>query len=563
VLLVTPTTWYHLLILLAVPFVALLIGWQVGALGRGALILVGVAYLLVDTQGLLWHRLEPWPALTSLGTCGMVILWGLLAQQLLPVAVSKERIAGSQHPIASPRYHRSRLTQRLSFAIRHSPFIPHPSAFRLPPSAFILVILFVLLFPVLFKPWIHGADPMGYFSWLRSAVIDHDLNTSNEYDHYGFGWIAGETITGHKANPWAVGSAVLWSPAYLLAHGLNRLLNLAGLGWPADGYSPPYVWAATLTTTLLGLITLWLLYNLGQRIASPPAALLATIVTWLASPLVFYMYSHPDMAHTNDAFVNTLFFWVWYQIASRRHQAAGSWLLLGAVVGLAALVRTQNGLLILIPLAQLILTPTANRQIQNYLSSGIGALLAFSPQMIVWKITYGNWIVFNPYQFSSGDRFDFGNLHLWEVLFSSRGAFVWCPVLLLGLIGLIGLARRERRLALALGFTFLAQWVLISGWSQWSGAASFGSRFLVNCTPVFTLGLAALIEAARPRLGLRTLTVLGAAFIVWNGLLLVQYALGTVPRETPFAISEMVRNQFLIVPQQLSRLLRVLLTRQL
>lgn len=53
----------------------------------------------------------------------------------------------------------------------------------------VLAGLFVLAAVGLFKPWVHGADGMGYYSWLRSVVLDGDLNTANEYEHFGYGWM--------------------------------------------------------------------------------------------------------------------------------------------------------------------------------------------------------------------------------------------------------------------------------------------------------------------------------------------------------------------------------------
>jgi hypothetical protein len=45
-------------------------------------------------------------------------------------------------------------------------------------------------------------------------------------------------------------------------------------------------------------------------------------------------------------------------------------------------------------------------------------------------------------------------------------------------------------------------------------------------------------------------------------LLIVQYALETIPRAGPVDVSLMIRNQFLIIPQNLDRVVRALLTRK-
>ncbi|MDW8068958.1 MAG: hypothetical protein RML46_08605, partial [Anaerolineae bacterium] len=185
----------------------------------------------------------------------------------------------------------------------------------------VLVSLFVLAAALFFKPWVHGADGMGYYSWLRSAVVDGDLNTANEYQHFGYEWIAGTTKTGYKDNPWAVGSTVLWSPFFLLIHAILR----------SDGYGPAYFTAICLGSTLYAFIGLLLLHRLATELFGPGPSLIATIVVWFASPLVFYMYMHPSVAHANDAFVNALFVYTWYR--TRPERTLWGWLLLGATIG--------------------------------------------------------------------------------------------------------------------------------------------------------------------------------------------------------------------------------------
>jgi hypothetical protein len=62
--------------------------------------------------------------------------------------------------------------------LRHRP-VDHTA--RLAPGTRRLIVLWVLGALLLFKPWVHGTDPAGYFSWLRSAVVDGDLDTTTEF----------------------------------------------------------------------------------------------------------------------------------------------------------------------------------------------------------------------------------------------------------------------------------------------------------------------------------------------------------------------------------------------
>ncbi|MCC7355736.1 MAG: hypothetical protein IT330_18495 [Anaerolineae bacterium] len=210
--------------------------------------------------------------------------------------------------------------------------------------ALALIYLFALV--TIFKPWV------------RSAAIDCDLDTYNEFQHYegaqdeepqSTAWrnFFRRTETGLWSNHYPVGSAVLWSPFFILAHAVTRLLNLAGYGIAPDGYSSLYVVFSTFGSTVAAFVGLALVYRIARGLYGDFTATLATASIWLASPLVFYMYMHPSMSHANDAFANALFVWVWY--ATRPARGHKGWLALGLAGGPAALVRTQNVLLMAFP----------------------------------------------------------------------------------------------------------------------------------------------------------------------------------------------------------------------
>ncbi len=418
----------------------------------------------------------------------------------------------------------------------------------------------------LFKPWVHGFDTVGYYSWLRSAVVDGDLEVGDEFAYYGFGGERGLTPTGHTHNEFAVGSAVLWSPLYVLAHGFTLAARAAGWPLAADGYAPQYVWAASLGSAGWALAALLLTYRLGCRLFSPRVAALATLAVWLASPLVFYTFSHPLMSHANDAFAYALLVTDWQR--TRANSAWRAAAARGAAAGLCALVRLQNAVF-LIPLFAGILAQGVARRSGRWLAVSLGALLvgwglAFSPQLAVWRVVFGRWIVLNPYDTGGGPTFTWLCPHILEVLFSTnRGLFVWTPLILPALSGLVPLARCDRRLAGLLGLNFVLQLYVVASWRWWGGSASFGQRFFSNMLPAFGLGLGAWLERlsrARVRFGWCVATCV--LFVVWNGLLVVRYALGDVPRIGPMALGTLIGGQFTILPRQFERVVQALLTRR-
>jgi hypothetical protein len=157
-------------------------------------------------------------------------------------------------------------------------------------------------------------------------------------------------------------------------------------------------------------------------------ATISVVTVWLASPLVFYMYCHPMMSHANDMFAYSLLLWSWQRIEN----AGRTWrdyALLGAIAGLAALVRNQNAALAVM-IVFFIFLDVARQELhwQRGLIAvtifSISWWLIFSLQLYVWYSTFGVWFPGNPSSIVGGGNFHFGFPWLLKVMFSdNRGLF--------------------------------------------------------------------------------------------------------------------------------------------
>ncbi len=79
--------------------------------------------------------------------------------------------------------------------------------------------------------------------------------------------------------------------------------------------------------------------------------------------------------------------------------------------------------------------------------------------------------------------------------------FSWTPVLILAVVGLPFLIKRDVLLGAGSLLTFLAFYYFIASYPDWDGLSSFGNRFFVSLTPIFILGLAALLSSLSSWLG--------------------------------------------------------------
>ncbi|MGD8328578.1 MAG: hypothetical protein PVJ49_04025 [Acidobacteriota bacterium] len=432
---------------------------------------------------------------------------------------------------------------------------------------------------VLFTPRIYGADEIKYLAPLRSLYFDGDLQYANEYDHYiqldpvaHAGLVPYRdqpTSTGHRLNDGPIGAALLWSPFYITADLMVGVSHWFGAEVPRDGYSWPYVWAVSLGSLFWGMLGLLLTYRLCREYADAVSSTTALVGIWFATPVVFYLYITPPMAHANSLFAVSLFLFVW--LYTRDERQLWEWVALGIAAGIMVLVRELNWLFLLAPAVDELFEAWDALRVARvesaldgrslpatwwarfgprtvgWVAASVPLFLIALPQFIVYHILHGS---FGPTPFVV-DKFSAYPVHALEVLFSGfHGLFSWSPITLIGVLGLIPLARRNNRVALALFVVFAAQVAVIGSYDTWWGGASFGARRFINCMPIFAMGLAALLDDLRVPAH-RFATALIALLILWNFGLAVQYSTGIIPRDQPVEMRVIVRNQFVEVPARI------------
>lgn len=393
---------------------------------------------------------------------------------------------------------------------------------------------------------VHG-DGARLYAYLRSAWFDGDVNTANELEHY-FNYPGSRepveiitTSTGYAWNHTPAGCALLWSPFFFLGHVTASRMNASGMGIAVDGYSAPYTLAIAIGTHLYCFLGIILLFLICSRYFSTFASLLAVLTIWLASFLPAYLFLYPSMSHAQSFFSVSLFIWLW--LKARDRGTIPYWCLLGAAGGLMALVRTQNIIFLCVPILGALVGAQkipAGHRLRGALLMGACALAAFSPQIYIWKLTYGSCLTIP----QGGGFLHWGRPAAWEVLFSSRhGLLSWTPALILGFAGLPAFLKKERLFGLSLLMVLILQFYLNSIVDDWWAGTGFGARRFDNCLPILALGIAATYEWMRAR-GIGWLAViLAAGFIAWNGLFLCQYALNWVSHSDAIDMGVMARDQ--------------------
>ena len=384
------------------------------------------------------------------------------------------------------------------------------------------------------RPMLQGWDDSYYYYWLPSAVIDHDLDFSNQLAHSGTidtgvrdeALAQPRTRTGLLPNKyppgWALGSLPFFAAA--------RLFAPSG----STGFEPIYlilVWLGQLGYAALGL---WCAVKIVERFCGRNVAPLAVWLTWAASPLLYYQTAKLWMSHSQVFALAMIVFHLALCIRDGKTQL-WRWFVLGFASALLVVTRNLAIVYLLMP-AWAVRSRLGN--LRHIAALVAGAAVPVAVQLVAWRLLYGSWVVYS----YGGERFDFSQLHLGDILFSARhGWFYWNPLLLVGIVAFLSRAWRTGE-----GCAWVVSLVLITllnaAWPMWWLGSSFGHRGFEVATLFAMCGLGWLLAAveARPRLRAVLLTVCGLA-VVWNILLFTLFLTGRISRDEPVTYSQAIR----------------------
>ena len=331
------------------------------------------------------------------------------------------------------------------------------------------------------------SDVKGYYGYLQALFIRHDLGKEKpvwEYVRY-----AGNGTL----NKYFCGTSVMMAPWFLAGHAIA----LTDPDAPRDGLSVHEMRALSVGAWCYLLIGLLALRALLKRMGFAEPAIAWTLVAiGLGTQLMQYGALQPGWSHVYSFCAVSLFL-----LASHRFGTGGGarWLVIAAaLLALIILIRPVNALVALalpVVLGDALL-PTlrgiVRRPMLLIAAAAVGAAILFI-QPLLWHAQTGLWLAYG-YQ---GEGFHWNRPEVIKVLFGfRRGLFLWTPVLLLSVAGMLWLLVKER----ARGMGLLAYWAantyLISAWWIWYYGSGFGSRVFVDHYPVLALPIAFVLRDA-------------------------------------------------------------------
>ncbi len=382
--------------------------------------------------------------------------------------------------------------------------------FRICAAALLVV---TLLFPRYTRPGTEATlawDVSGYYLYLPATFIYHDLKRvaflPEIIEKYQPSFSPDQAFpieNGNQVMKYSAGMAVLYLPFFAAGHAIAKLTN-----YPADGFSLPYQAALHLGSVLAAILGLWFLWKILLRYF--PDRTVGWTLLLIALGTNFFNYATFDAANAHGWLF--LLLALLTHLSIRYHErptmrgAAG----IGAVIGLAALVRPTEVLFAIVPLLWGVGSVAALRERllffknnwAHVLLAGLALAAIGSIQLIYWKYVSGHWFVY-----SYGEQgFSFLHPHFVDVFFSYRkGWLVYTPLMVLALAGFAiadwgfrisdsgpGKSAIRNPKSAIVAFFLLNTWV-VCAWDIWWYGGAFGQRAMVQSYPLLAFPLAAFL----------------------------------------------------------------------
>jgi hypothetical protein len=393
---------------------------------------------------------------------------------------------------------------------------------RAQPLAFVLAIVGVAYVALaIANPMPSAVHGDGYYTylWARTIVFDGDLSFHEDYRICPDPWGLANAPVADDVNYWNMGPALFWIPPLAWDRLVGHPALEAGTPHERAACLGPVPERAVMGSMVAGLLTVLLGFFGARRLAGPWPAAFAAIAGGLLTSLPYYATTMLSYGHAASSFGCGLFFVVWDRWRRDPLRPRG-WLAMGAALGLAMLMRSQNAILVVLPLTTWCLgaatiarttdksaadpadsgNKSRARALGRHVLAGVSFVLCllavFSPQMIYLQLATGQ-----PFDVSQGEHYmRWDSPRIASALFSTgAGLFTWSPIMYPALFGwIVLLAKRSTRaLGVALLVVFaLDTYVVASVYDWWASVGFPGRRFDMLIVPSI-YGLAALGAAFR------------------------------------------------------------------
>ena len=285
---------------------------------------------------------------------------------------------------------------------------------------------------------------------------------------------------GEHVIKYTCGVAMMELPFFLIA---KWYCQIKGCDW-TDYFNIHYVRAMAISGYFYGVLGLFFLAAALRRRFSEPVTFWTILSVFLGTNLFHYMTRSMAMSH---AYSFCLFaFIIWLTPMLYRKPTNLKVIPMGLAVGLSILIRPTNAVILLfLLLYDVYRIPDLQLRIQFYLSqlrkvlvAAVAAIFVFIPQLLYWYEMTGSIVT---YSYENEGFIYWLKPKIAAVLFDTQnGLFLYSPMALLMVIGIIPGLKSKQYQSPALAIIFCLITYIFASWWAWWFRGAFGHRSYVD-----------------------------------------------------------------------------------
>jgi hypothetical protein len=269
------------------------------------------------------------------------------------------------------------------------------------------------------------------------------------------------------------------APFFIVTH-----LLAESLGYTADGFSLPYNKMLDFAGVFYADLAFIFLFLFLIRYVPTNIVIIALLTIFIGTNVFYYSIFETGMSHVYSFFLFSVFLYL-SGLMFKPGQSFALNLLFGLVVGLITMVRPVN--VIFLPMFFMFNQPEL-KNIKSLLKPvmviALVAGLLVVPQLLYWKYLSGHILMYS----YGNEGFNFLSPKMLSLWFSTNnGLFLYSPLVVFVLCGLISMRKMYPKWSLFLVIYFIFISYVFSSWWCWSYGGSYGSRPFVEYYALFSL----------------------------------------------------------------------------
>ncbi|MDZ7880306.1 MAG: hypothetical protein U5L45_21700 [Saprospiraceae bacterium] len=344
-------------------------------------------------------------------------------------------------------------------------------------------------------------DVCGYYYYLPAIFIYKDLKKvafhtelDKKYQYQGNDFYSAlPASSGNLVMKYTSGMAILYAPAFFIAHALAK-----SLGFEPDGFSPIYQFAISFWSVLWAFVGLWYLRKLLLKL-NFTEGVTSTVLLLYVIATNYLEYAGISSPQTHSYIFTLYALMLFTTICFYEAPSLKKAISIGLCLGFATLTRPTEIITIVLPIFWGVFDKTSLLQRFHFINKhfskyALASTLVFSIgaiQLIYFKYV-SNHFLYNSY--GNNVWMDWLKPHILDGLFSARrGWLIYTPIMLFSVLGFVPLYTTYRAYFWSI-FLFLIVFIYIAfGYNIWWYGGSLGQRQMVQIYPILAIPFAAFL----------------------------------------------------------------------